>query len=39
KGWRIDYIMVSLGMAKKLNSASILSNIFHSDHCPISISF
>tara|TARA_Y100000991_G_scaffold56544_1_gene41367 strand:- start:10714 stop:11472 length:759 start_codon:yes stop_codon:yes gene_type:complete len=37
KGWRIDYIMISLSLSKKLKSASILNNIVHSDHCPISV--
>ena len=37
KGWRIDYIMVSSNIKEKLNSATILNDIFHSDHCPISI--
>ena len=37
KGWRIDYIMVSSKMKEKLKSALILKNIYHSDHCPISI--
>ena len=37
KGWRIDYIMVSSSMKKKLKSAKILKDIVHSDHCPISI--
>ncbi len=39
KGWRIDYIMVSSSMKKKLKSAKILKDIVHSDHCPISINF
>ncbi len=34
-GWRIDYHMVSENMADRLKSASILSEIVHSDHCPI----
>ena len=37
KGWRIDYIMVSSNIKEKLNSANILNDIVHSDHCPISI--
>ena len=37
KGWRIDYIMVSSSMKKKLKSAKILKDIVHSDHCPISL--
>ena len=38
KGWRIDYIMVSSSMRENLQSASILSDVVHSDHCPIKIS-
>ena len=38
KGWRIDYIMVSLDLKSKLNDAAILDDIVHSDHCPIKIS-
>ena len=37
KGWRIDYIMVSDSMKNKLKYADILSDIVHSDHCPITI--
>jgi len=35
KGWRIDYCMVSKTLESKLKSASILSEVVHSDHCPI----
>ena len=38
KGWRIDYIMVSSSMRENLQSAKILSDVVHSDHCPIKIS-
>tara|TARA_B100000029_G_scaffold429465_2_gene439866 strand:+ start:1710 stop:2474 length:765 start_codon:yes stop_codon:yes gene_type:complete len=38
KGWRIDYIMVSSSLEKRLLEANILDNIVHSDHCPISVS-
>ena len=38
KGWRIDYIMVSSSMRENLHSANILSDVVHSDHCPIKIS-
>ena len=37
KGWRIDYIMVSNVLSKNLIDAKILENIYHSDHCPISV--
>ncbi|MBN2669121.1 MAG: exodeoxyribonuclease III [Bacteroidales bacterium] len=36
-GWRIDYHMVSETLAKSVKSASILSQVVHSDHCPIVI--
>lgn len=35
KGWRIDYHAVSNPMEPYLVSANILSDINHSDHCPI----
>ena len=35
KGWRIDYIMVSQSLENKMKNASILSEVMHSDHCPI----
>ena len=35
KGWRIDYIMVSKSLENKIKNASILSEVIHSDHCPI----
>ena len=38
KGWRIDYIMVSSSIREYLQSANILSDVVHSDHCPITIS-
>ena len=37
KGWRIDYIMASSHMKEKMKSAKILKDVFHSDHCPISL--
>jgi len=35
KGWRIDYIMVSQTLENRMKNASILSEVIHSDHCPI----
>lgn len=35
KGWRIDYHIVSKSMLNKLKKSLILSDINHSDHCPI----
>ncbi len=36
-GWRIDYFFVSQEMLKKTKKAAIHSDVFGSDHCPISI--
>lgn len=33
-GWRIDY-HITANLDNRLKSASILSNVVHSDHCPI----
>ncbi len=35
RGWRIDYICISKGLAKKLKSCEILDDIEGSDHCPV----
>ena len=37
KGWRIDYIMIPKSLENKMKKASILSEVVHSDHCPILI--
>ncbi|MEE2954098.1 MAG: exodeoxyribonuclease III [Bacteroidota bacterium] len=34
-GWRIDYNMVSETLKGKINDAKILSEVKHSDHCPV----
>jgi len=34
-GWRIDYHVVSEGIASSLKRALILSEAKHSDHCPV----
>lgn len=34
-GWRIDYFLVSAKLKSKVKSASILSEVMGSDHCPI----
>ena len=36
-GWRIDYNWVSESLKAKLKSATILSDAFHSDHCPVMV--
>ena len=36
-GWRIDYHWVSKSLVEKLQSASILVDVIHSDHCPVKI--
>ncbi|MDB3964048.1 exodeoxyribonuclease III [Flavobacteriaceae bacterium] len=37
KGWRIDYNIVSKSLLNKIEDASILQDVFHSDHCPIKL--
>lgn len=37
KGWRIDYLMVSDVIESNMQSARILKDIVHSDHCPIEV--
>ncbi|NEN22047.1 exodeoxyribonuclease III [Cryomorpha ignava] len=34
-GWRIDYHLISEDLKSSLSNASILSDAFHSDHCPV----
>ena len=36
-GWRIDYFVVSDSLKNKLKDASIRSDIFGSDHCPVTL--
>ena len=36
-GWRIDYFCVSNRLAEKIVGASIHSEIFGSDHCPVEL--
>lgn len=37
-GWRIDYFLVSDDIADRVESASILDEVYGSDHCPIELS-
>ena len=36
-GWRIDYFVVSDSLREKLSRASIHTEIFGSDHCPVEV--
>ena len=36
-GWRIDYFIVSERIAERVSAAKIHTDIFGSDHCPVSI--
>ncbi|TXE07760.1 exodeoxyribonuclease III [Gelidibacter salicanalis] len=36
-GWRLDYFIVSTMLIDKINSVSILSDYYGSDHCPIQL--
>ena len=36
-GWRIDYFLASERMKECLESASILTDIYGSDHCPVEL--
>jgi exodeoxyribonuclease III len=36
-GWRIDYHIITEELKQNLTNASILQDVVHSDHCPISI--
>lgn len=37
KGWRLDYNIVSKTLENRLQSASILKEAIHSDHCPVMV--
>jgi len=34
-GWRIDYHVITEALRPKLKNAYILSDVIHSDHCPV----
>ncbi|SDM28293.1 exodeoxyribonuclease III [Kriegella aquimaris] len=36
-GWRIDYFLVSEILVEKIKDVTILSDVYGSDHCPISL--
>ncbi|HEY9481304.1 MAG TPA: exodeoxyribonuclease III [Candidatus Paceibacterota bacterium] len=36
-GWRIDYVLISKKLEKRLKKADILPEVMGSDHCPVSI--
>ena len=36
-GWRIDYYVVSNRLSDRIEDASILADVFGSDHCPVSL--
>lgn len=36
-GWRIDYFLVSSALRSKIKKAEIHTDVFGSDHCPVSI--
>ena len=36
-GWRIDYVLVSAALRKKVKAADIHVDVMGSDHCPVSI--
>ena len=36
-GWRIDYFLVSDGLAGRISATEIHNEIFGSDHCPVEL--
>ncbi len=36
-GWRIDYFLTSSTLDEKLQGAEILTDVYGSDHCPVSL--
>ena len=36
-GWRIDYVLVSTALADSVVAAGIESDVYGSDHCPVSL--
>lgn len=37
KGWRLDYMMATDSLKALLKGASILQDVKHSDHCPVTL--
>ena len=37
-GWRIDYVLASQSLRKRVKAASIHADVMGSDHCPVSVS-
>lgn len=36
-GWRIDYFLVSRSLTERISNAGIMSEIYGSDHCPVTL--
>ena len=36
-GWRIDYFIVSRRLMDAVTDADILTDVYGSDHCPVSL--
>jgi exodeoxyribonuclease-3 len=36
-GWRIDYLFATEPLRNRLKSGTILADVVHSDHCPVSL--
>jgi len=36
-GWRLDYFLISAALRPRLVNASILPDVFGSDHCPVAV--
>ena len=36
-GWRIDYFFVSNELLPKITATKILSEVYGSDHCPVTM--
>lgn len=37
RGWRLDYFIISCSILSNVKSIEHMSNVFGSDHCPISL--